>query len=293
MSITRCPATGAATGSGCAAAVPRIAAPIATSFLGWLSMASGQTEGRRELLADQGDPRRTADHDDRGQIRRLDPGRLQHPSHRRDGLPDRRPQHVRELVASQPDHRRRHPRQRHRDHRLDVTGQRLLRQHAVVAQPGQSDDGRRVGVVQFRPCVPQRGQHVLEHRHVEVDPAQVLDTVRRTEQPEAVPVADHRRRVERAATQVVDGHPSALGRPTPRGVGDRRRLRLGARARTRAYPGDGDRLTQQVTLERPPVRRMSHADVFRPATLLPGREIHHPRQQPGQHRLRPNTGHHQ
>ena len=142
----------------------------------------------------------------------------------------------------------------------------------------------------------QRRQDVPEHRLVEVDPAQVLDPLRRPHQPEARPLAREHRRVERAPAQVVHRDPSALGHPVPRRVRDRRRLRLGAGARLRsAQPGHLDRLAQQVALERPPVRRVGHADVLRRAALALRRDPHHPGQQPRRQRLRRErrAAHHQ
>jgi hypothetical protein len=88
-----------------------------------------------------------------------------------------------------------------------------------------------VGVVQAGDVVAQRDQDVPEHRLVEVDPAEVLDALRRPSQPEPGSLADQHRGVERAAAQVVHRDPVALGHPVARRVGDRCGLGLGARAR--------------------------------------------------------------
>ena len=119
------------------------------------------------------------------------------------------------------------PRERNGHDRVEAVRQHLLGLDAVAPQAGQPGGRRRIGVVERRDIRPQCGQDVAEHGLVEVDPTQVLDALGRPGQPEPRPVAGENGGVERAATQVVDGDPVALGHPVARRVGDRRRLGLG------------------------------------------------------------------
>ena len=278
-------AAGAAGGGagGWAAGVPRIAAPSATSCFGWLSSASGRPNAADSISLTSGirDEPPTSTMADRSPG--STPAELEHPPRRRHRLADRRAQHVVELAARQP-HRGRDPRQRDRHHRVDAERQHLLGLDAVAPQPRQPGGRRRIQVVERGHVRPERREDVPEHGLVEVDATQLLDALRRPGQAEPRPVAGEDGGVERAAAQVVDGDPVALGHPVARRVGDRRRLGLGA-GLDAAQAREPDRLAQQVALERAPVRRMRHADVLGRAALPFGGDADHPGQQPRRERL--------
>ena len=100
------------------------------------------------------------------------------------------------------------------------------------------------------------------------------------------PSRHQHRGVERAAAQVVHRDPVALGHPVARGVGDRRRLGLGARARRSRRPASSTAWPSRSRLNGPQFAGMRHADVLRRAALALGGDPDDPGQQPGRQRLR-------
>ena len=223
---------GGATPAGCEAGVPRIAAPSATSCLGWLSSASGRPNAAESISLTSGirdePPTSTiaatsaAPTPDASSTRRIAEtvsaiaGRSMSSNSPRVSRTDRViPGSATGTTVST----------LKESTSLASTQSRRSRASAVAVAGSVSS--RRRDVVDRS----ARRQDVPEHRLVEVDPAQVLDPLRRPHQPEARTLAREHRRVERAPAQVVHRDASALGHPVPRRVRDRRRLRLGAGAR--------------------------------------------------------------
>ena len=107
-----------------------------------------------------------------------------------------------------------------------------------------------------------------EHGFVEVDPAEVLDPLRRTEDLEPTQGLLQHAYVERAATEVVDEHPTTSIKVRFGGVLDRGRLWLRT-GRRRTDFRKRDDLVEELTSIRSPVRRMRQHDLvgFGPAAF--------------------------
>jgi hypothetical protein len=168
--------------------------------------------------------------------------------------------------------------------RPGVRRQRLLGLDAPPPQLAQRRlRDRVVGVERARRLGDLCG-HPGEHRVVEVDAAQVLDTRGPAEHPGAVAGVGQHGGVERAAAQVVDGHDLAGPDATGGGVVRRHGLRLGDQGGPE-HAGEVDRLADRVTLVRPPVGRAGDHDLVRWAALPLRHPGHHGGQQPGGQRL--------
>ena len=136
---------------------------------------------------------------------------------------------------------------------------------------------------------PERAEHVPEHRLVEVDPAQVLDPLRRAQRPEpGVGLLQHAG-VEGAAAQVVDRDLVAGRHPVLRRVLRGGGLGLGT-PQHRTDAGHHRDLVQQLQPERPPVRRVGQDHLGRRLAHPLGRRGDHPAQQVRGQRLRRERG---
>ena len=125
---------GVTSGDVAAGRVAARAAPIATSFFGWVSIAIGQRNSLASSSATSGirdDPPTSTIAVSRAG---LGVGGAQRPPRRTDGLLDGGPDDVLELTPGQP-HRGAGLRQDDRDDRFDIGGQCLLRLDAVPPQP--------------------------------------------------------------------------------------------------------------------------------------------------------------
>ena len=126
----------------------RLAAPSATAYFGCASTTVGRPSASEIMRDDQRDPGRAADQQHGGELVRVDLGRAQRAHEGADRGLDRCPDHVLELGAGEL-HVEVPVGQEHRDRRLGVDRERLLGQHAVLAQPGERDAGLRVAHVEL------------------------------------------------------------------------------------------------------------------------------------------------
>ena len=158
--------------------------------------------------------------------------------------------------------------QEHGDRRLGVRGERLLGQHAVLAQAHDRAGGGRVREVERGDRAVEGAVDVAEHGLVEVDAAEALDALGRTEDLEAAARGAQDGGVEGAAAEVVDGDGGAVGDPLVGRVVRGGGLRLGDH-RDVVQPGHARDLLEQLPLVRAPVRRVGqpHRD-RRPALPL-------------------------
>ncbi len=170
-----------------------------------------------------------------------------------------------------------HVREPDGDRDVGVRRERLLGFDAVLAQPGDRGDGRGVVVVEAGRRGADGGEHVLEHRFVEVDATQPLDPPWRPEELEAGLGLVQHRGVERAAAEVEHGDHGPGFHAGLGGVVDGGRLRL-AQDRHVVEVGPLDGLAEQVELERPPVRGMGDRDAVRRTAFDRGDGVDHPAQ---------------
>ena len=274
---------GAAAG-GWAAGVPRMAAPSATSCLGWLSMASGRPKAADSISLTSG----IRDDPPTSTIADRSPGST--PA----GSSTRRVAATVSAIAGRS---------------MSSNSARLSRTDVLI--PGSAtgttvsvlNDSTSLASTQSRRsrASPTVVAGSVSSRFWTSGPS-VVRTWRNTASSKSIPprcstpsggpasrnpgaVAQEDGGVERAAAEVVDRDLLALGHPVARRVGDRRSLGLGARLDV-AQAGELDRLPQEVALERAPVGRVRHAHVLGRAALPLGGDADHPGQQPGRQRLR-------
>jgi hypothetical protein len=234
-------------------------------------------------LGDQRDAGRAPDQQHPGDVLGRDVGRAQGPAERTDRVDQRGPDHGLELGPGEP-HVGLDVGQHHRDHDVDVAGQRLLGLDAVAPEPGERRHGGRVVGVERLDGLAHRRLDVVEHGLVEVDAAQALDALGLAEDLPPRGVATEDGGVERAPAQVVDGDDGARLHPLLGGVVDGGRLGLGDRGGV-AQVGEAEGLPQEVLLERAPVGGVRHDDPVRRLTLPFGHGVDDRAQQPGGQRV--------
>jgi hypothetical protein len=186
----------------------------------------GPVERRRDHLGDQRDPGGAADQQHCAEVGGLDARGPQRAGQRADRRLDLGADHVFELAAGQADVEV-PVRQEHRDGRLGVDREGLLRRDAILPQPGQGDAGLRVAQVELAQRAAGAEVDVGEDRVVEVDTAEPLDPLGAAEDVDADGALAQHGGVERAATEVVHGHRVTVGEVAGRRVVGRGRLRLG------------------------------------------------------------------
>ena len=167
-----------------------------------------------DLLDHERDSARAADEHDAGEIAGGNARRRDGPVERTERLGRRGPHDGLELGAGHP-HLGVKARESNTDDRhLGVDRQRLLGRDAVGTQREHGRDARRDRRCRSRQRPVERGVDVGEHRVVEVDAAEALETLGRAEQPAPLGTDPHDRGVERAAAEVVHGDGVAGRQPT-------------------------------------------------------------------------------
>ena len=184
---------------------------MATQSFGWADKTTGRPKRRvsSSLIIGTRDepPTRTMAARSAGG----DPGSPDHPVEDVDCVVDQRTDQLLELGPSQS-----HPvepaAEQDRNCRLGLAGECLLRLRAIAPQPGEP--GQRVGILRIDTVPLDAATDSLEHCLVEVDPAELLESIRRTEHLEvAGRRASKHSGVEGASAQVVHGDGLALGHP--------------------------------------------------------------------------------
>ena len=220
---------------------------------------------------------RAAHQQDPADIARSDVSSLQGPTYGLDRLDHRRLHHRGELVAG--DRHLLAPAGEPRfDQGIGSRRQGLFRTGAFVAQPRQRGDP--VGVV-GRHVVERAAQlvdHVSVDGRVEVDPAESLDALGRTEHLEPVLGLAEDGHVEGAAAEVVHGDDLAGFDPLVRRVVDGGGLGLAERD-AGAHFGHTQQLGEQLHLVRTPVGRVGDGQARRLGTLLFDHPVDDPSQQ--------------
>jgi hypothetical protein len=231
------------------------------------------SEGLRDHLRDERDAGRAAHEQDGRQGGPVDLGGAEHPVQGADRRLDRGTDHALELRAGERDVGV-PVRQEDRDGGLRLDGERLLRQGAVLAQPGERDARARIAQVQFAQRSTDEVVDVREDGVVEVRTAQSLDPLGRPQDLEAVGRAAEDRGIERAAAEVVDRQHLALAERPGGGVVGGRRFGFGGVERLGDPRGPGDVL-ELLPPERTPVGRMGQGDDLRLGALLLGHPAQH------------------
>ncbi len=157
--------------------------------------------------------------------------------------------------------------QEDRDRGIGVGRQRFLGPTALLAQPGERGERRRIVGVDLYALCGDQPHHPSEEGLVEVDAPESLQALRLAERLEPVLGLAQDRRVEGAATEVVDRDDAADRYPLLAGVVQRRGLGLGQEL-DRPDVGLADRLLEQVELVRAVARGMAQRDRRRRLTRL-------------------------
>ena len=169
---------------------------------------------------------------------------------------------------------------------IGVRRERLLGLDAVGPQSGHRVLDRRVVLVELVDGLAQAATDVGEHRGVEVDAAEPLDSLRLAENLESNVGSPQNRSVEGPSPEVIDGDDLTGVEPLLGRIEDGGGFGLCEQDHLVGQVGDTDALTQQIDLVGTPISRMTHRDGVGRSALACRDLVDHGSQQSGHQGLR-------